>query len=1446
MKRTIAIVGVLVLSILLLLVGNENFFINEERSRTSNNVLSIEQAEKNENFESQSRGNNWYRKTIDSLGDCGKYSSIAVDANGFPIISYVDSTNNWLKYLKWNGTAWEGGMIDNGNNIAYTSITLDLQSQSPHISYFSNGNLMHARMLQGNAWFIDTVDNSAQVGNYSSIKVEPNGDVHISYYDGSNSPKLKYAKMVDGNWNITTLDDNGASGRYTSLALDQQYKAHISYYSDSTSNLIYMPNQSPGGGWDRQTPDPNGQLIGEYSSIALNIVDEPRISYYDSGNQDLLFTYKDVQAGIWHNDQVDQGGDVGKYTSLAYIDTNAGERHHISYYDVTNGNLKIASNLNNGQWVTETVDSQNDVGLFTSIALDDLSHPHISYYDKTNGDLRYATIDNEKPSIVDNTGGQVGTGNPFGFNISASDNREVASVHVNWVHGNKNNNMSLQRMGEYWGATITTDHDVRDLTYTVYVRDAANNLAISGVKNVPVKDDDPPQFESDTSPREGYTGDNFTFEIKAHDNIGVEKVLVDWSFSDDNESIDLSTGNRSDIWRGKITLDIKHVGPLRYTFQIQDRAGNAWNSTQISIPVKDNKYPQFLEDLTPGLPKTGDEFNISARIMDNIGISKVELDYSFNGVDINNESMDSTAQEGWETSIMIPRDATDLEYLFNIFDVSGLNISTNLTHLQVKDTIKPDADAGEDLMILENEPITLNGSNSQDNIGITHYSWTFEYDGGAKELDGEFVDFTFAIQGTYLITLTVTDGSDNKNTDEVTVTVLEVIPFKAVPRVNGKPIERGGNLTISLGTEVVFDALNSTGDITEYIWIGENEAGAGKLEYQGGVLTHVFDIPGIFTITLTVTNPLSGETDSFSFIIIVEKAAVEDQEDPKVLVSINGEPLGSAGEYTVQRGDRLILDGRNSTDDTGIEKYEWSTDLLDNPLKLEGGLVTHKFLKLGSYNVTLTVTDKAGKSARLTFTIIVEEEDIAEQFFQIGPIVDAENNPVEGVSIKFTLETRRSYEALTDVFGFAIFALAPGAVPDGTVITATKGQLTFTWSLGENIPVFDAQDEGVQPMAIALAIIIPVFFIILLLILIVKKRKRKSEIEGRMAEVKHEIEREEELERIGLTVQAEISKGAKTKEKPTEKKKEAPAPDQKPRKSKKREPAVKALGEIVAAKVTIEESVKEDEAEVWGDEDHMDDELPLPPPPEDLKEHLGITSLEKVPSHMKNILPGYIITDKLGSGGFATVYKAINNEGVGVAIKLPKFLDETIDSSVLKKFQAEADIWRKLKHKNIVTFLDSNIRPVPYMTIELMEGGNLDGLLKDHRLSVKEAKPLILQILDGLSYAHRMACVHRDIKPENILFTKDGIPKIADWGIGKFMADESVSQSIGTKGTFSYAAPEQFDRETYGDVDWSTDLFQVGIVFYQMLTGVNPFMANELARVMGLIMNKTPDLPSSL
>ena len=210
------------------------------------------------------------------------------------------------------------------------------------------------------------------------------------------------------------------------------------------------------------------------------------------------------------------------------------------------------------------------------------------------------------------------------------------------------------------------------------------------------------------------------------------------------------------------------------------------------------------------------------------------------------------------------------------------------------------------------------------------------------------------------------------------------------------------------------------------------------------------------------------------------------------------------------------------------------------------------------------------------------------------------------------------------------------------------------------------------------------------------------------------------------------------------------------------------------------------------------------------------------------------------------MYKAIIVGGKEVALKIPKTDDimATVDMKIIEKFRSEAEIWKRLEHTNIVTLLSGKTEPIPHMTMELMKGGNLRQLMTNHTLNVGETVHIMEQVLKGLSYAHKMASVHRDMKPENILFTSKGVAKITDWGIGKFMASVGKSQTVGIKGTLDYCAPEQYDGREYGKVDWQTDIFQVGVMFYEMLTGKNPFEGEDFADSMGKVLRYNPEPPS--
>ena len=248
------------------------------------------------------------------------------------------------------------------------------------------------------------------MGSSTSIAIDSNDAVHISYYDATNTG-LKYATCSSGctttsNWNIVSVDTTGNVGWWTSIAINSNNAVHISYYDSTNDDLKYATctsSWSSPSSWSKVTVDSSGD-VGKYSSVAIDSNDAVHISYRDSTNDDLKYatcSSSCSSASSWTTSTIDSVGNVGSRTSIA-IDSN--DALHISYHDITNGDLKYATDQS-GSWANTTVDSVGTVGQYTSIAIDSNDVVHISYYDATNKDLKYAT--NMQSSIVSGVGGVI-------------------------------------------------------------------------------------------------------------------------------------------------------------------------------------------------------------------------------------------------------------------------------------------------------------------------------------------------------------------------------------------------------------------------------------------------------------------------------------------------------------------------------------------------------------------------------------------------------------------------------------------------------------------------------------------------------------------------------------------------------------------------------------------------------------------------------------------------------------------------------------------------------------------------------------------------------------------------------------------------------------------------------------------------------------------------------
>src|SRR5215472_8399745 len=212
----------------------------------------------------------------------------------------------------------------------------------------------------------------------------------------------------------------------------------------------------------------------------------------------------------------------------------------------------------------------------------------------------------------------------------------------------------------------------------------------------------------------------------------------------------------------------------------------------------------------------------------------------------------------------------------------------------------------------------------------------------------------------------------------------------------------------------------------------------------------------------------------------------------------------------------------------------------------------------------------------------------------------------------------------------------------------------------------------------------------------------------------------------------------------------------------------------------------------------------------------------------------YEIMELVGRGGMGVLYRA--RDAVlerDVAFKM-MLLDFTADQTARDRFQREARAVARLQHRNVVTIHElGEVEGTPYIVMEFLTGRDLDAILKSETtLTLAQKLDVVIQLCEGLGYAHEQGIVHRDIKPGNVRLLEDGTVKILDFGIAKF-AQSSITQSGTIMGTPSYMAPEQVMGQP---IDGRADLFSAGVLLYELLAGHKPFVGDAPTAVVYQIM----------
>lgn len=208
----------------------------------------------------------------------------------------------------------------------------------------------------------------------------------------------------------------------------------------------------------------------------------------------------------------------------------------------------------------------------------------------------------------------------------------------------------------------------------------------------------------------------------------------------------------------------------------------------------------------------------------------------------------------------------------------------------------------------------------------------------------------------------------------------------------------------------------------------------------------------------------------------------------------------------------------------------------------------------------------------------------------------------------------------------------------------------------------------------------------------------------------------------------------------------------------------------------------------------------------------------------------YEIVDKIGEGGMAVVYRAhcrLLGRDVAVKVLRPEYAN---NEEFIQRFRKEAQAAASLSHNNIVSIYDIGNDDVRYIVMEYIDGPTLkDVIKKDAPLSYETAVNIAIQICAALDHAHKHGIIHRDIKPQNIMLTSDGVVKVADFGIAKAVSDASATlYDTNTMGSVHYLSPEQARG---GYIDARSDIYSLGVVLYEMVTGRVPFEGDNAVAI---------------
>ncbi|MFW6376184.1 MAG: PKD domain-containing protein, partial [Thermoplasmatota archaeon] len=542
----------------------------------------------------------------------------------------------------------------------------------------------------------------------------------------------------------------------------------------------------------------------------------------------------------------------------------------------------------------------------------------------------------------------------------------------------------------YYGINVShTFTQPGKYTVELNVTDAAGNHD-TDEKNITVVDTTSPEADAGSD------------QIVA---LGEEFVLNGSGSSDNVDIINYTwTHDKNKYYGVEIKESFSEIGTYKFTLNVTDSSGN-WDIDRVNISVEDQTKPTANagSDKNYGINET---FTLDgSKSADNVGIVNYRWIYNEN------------EWEGKEITYSFSETGT-FQFVLNVTDEAG-NHDTDIVNITVQDQTDPVADAGNNRTLDEDEPIVFEGNGSTDNVGIVNYTWTV----GSEKYYGEEFSKIFEEPGIYDVNLIVKDEAGNSDTDVITITVRDTTDPTA---------SFSYDKMVKEDTSVTFNASSSNDNvgIVEYRW------SIGEEIFKGEVITHTFETPGIYVVSLNVSD------EAGNYGTMTSEVEVKDVTDPKA---------GAGEGFTVSIGEEFRLDGNGSTDNVGIESYEW---ILEEDVYSDSTF-RYSFDTVGVFEAKLKVVDSAGNSDTDIVNITVEDMTSPEAGFEMS----GENKVDKNISLDASISSDNvgieSYE----------WQFGDGTTGTGESVTHTfeeTGNYTITLTVTDEAGNTDTYEKSIR------------------------------------------------------------------------------------------------------------------------------------------------------------------------------------------------------------------------------------------------------------------------------------------------------------------------------------------------------------------------------------------------